>query len=77
MSKAIELMQRIEKMGEVSYLGQHNDYSTAPYDQDAAEYMKPFADLQLPDKPKEPDNQLTKLMARKSRGEDGIVNPVQ
>lgn len=78
MSKAVDLMKKIEKMGEVSYLGQHNDYSTRPYDTDAAEYLRPFSDLQLPDKPDKPgmpDAQQTLLMARKSRGEDGIASP--
>jgi hypothetical protein len=74
MSKAVDL---IKKVNELSYLGMHNDYSSMAYDQDAAEYMKPFADLQLPDKPKEPDTQQTRMMMRKSRGEDGIANPVQ
>ncbi len=73
MSKAVDL---IKKISEIGYYGQHNDYSTQPYDQDAAEYMRPFADLQLPDKPKEPDNQLTRLMARKSRGEDNMGDKV-
>ena len=74
MSKAIEL---INKISEIGYYGLHNDYSTRGYDQDAAELMGPMADLQLPDKPGQPDNQLTRLMARKSKREDGIDNPVQ
>lgn len=77
MSKALDLMQKLQKLGEVSYLGLHNDYSTQPYDQDAQDYLHPFKDLQLPDKPGMPDAQQTLLMARKSRGEDGVVNPVQ
>jgi hypothetical protein len=72
MSKAVDLMKKIE---ELAYMGQHNDYSTQPYDQDTAEFMKPFADLQLPDKAKEPDTQQTRFMGRKSRGEDGIASP--
>ncbi len=72
MSKAVDL---IKKISEIGYYGQYNDYSTQPYDQDHAEYMKPFSDLQLPDKPGMPDAQQTLLMARKSRGEDGIASP--
>jgi hypothetical protein len=71
MSKAIDLIQKIQ---ELAYLGQHNDYSTQPYDNDAAEFMKPFADLQLPDQVKT-DVIQTMRMARKSRGEDGVASP--
>ena len=68
MSKALELMKKISEIG---YYGLHNDYSTQPYDNDTEEYMKPFADLQLPDKAGMPDVQQTGRMPRKSRGEDG------
>lgn len=71
-SKAVDLIKRVN---ELAYLGLHNQYSEAPYDTDAGEFMAPFSDLQLPDKPKEPDTQQTHLMARKSRGEDGISSP--
>jgi hypothetical protein len=77
MSKALELIQKIEEIG---YYGQHDDYGQKGYDQDAAEYRAPFADLQLPDK----DGPLTgnrnnqvKTDKRKSRGEDGKGNTVQ
>lgn len=73
MSKAIDLIGKISELG---YYGQHNDYSEKPYDQDAGEFMRPFADLQLPDQVKT-DVIQTMRMARKSRGEDGIVNPTQ
>lgn len=68
MSKALDLIRRVN---ELSYYGMHNDYSNQPYDQDAAEYQAPFADLQLPDKSGGPDMQQTRSMVRKSRGEDG------
>lgn len=74
MSKATTLIKKIE---ELFYLGQYNDYGAQPYDRDASELMKPFADLQLPDKPQMPDMIQTRMMPRKSRGEDGIMNPVQ
>ena len=75
MSKALELMKKISEIG---YYGQHNDYSTEPYDQDAAEYMAPFADVQLPDKDgvlPGTTNQQVVTDRRKSRGEDGIPSP--
>ena len=79
MSRATELVKRISEIG---YYGQHDDYGTQGYDQDAAEYRAPFADLQLPDK----SGQLTstanrshqiKSDKRKSRIEDGEGNKVQ
>jgi len=71
MSKALDLIKKIEEIG---YYGQHNDYSTKAYDQDAAEYMAPFADVQLPDKSgglPATSNQQVASDRRKSRGEDG------
>ena len=46
MSRAQRLMKGISEIG---FYGQHNDYSTKQYDQDAGEYFKPFSDIQLPD----------------------------
>lgn len=74
MSKALDLIQRIE---EISYLGMHNDYSDTKYDQDAGEYFKPFADLQLPDKDGPGLVAQTKKMVRKSKIEDKKGNKVQ
>jgi hypothetical protein len=73
MSKSAEL---INKINEIAYMGLHNKYSEEPYDRDTAEFMKPFADLQLPDQVKQ-DVIQTVRMARKSRVEDGIPDPVQ
>ncbi len=68
MGKALDLIKKVNELG---YYGQHNQYSETPYDQDAADVMDPMADLQLPDKPGEPDTQQTRFMMRKTRGEDG------
>ena len=77
MSKALALIEKIERLKEnMPYLGQRNDYSTQPYDVDAQEYMNPFMDLQKPDYSGLPDKLQTKLMMRKSRGEDGVENPI-
>ena len=46
MSRAQNLMKAISEIG---YYGQHNQYSTQEYSQDAGEYLKPFSALQLPD----------------------------
>lgn len=79
MSKALALIQKIEEIG---YYGQHDDYGTKAYDDDAAEYRAPFADLQLPDKSgaqtstKDRSHQI-KTDKRKSRKEDGEGNEVQ
>lgn len=67
MNKALTLIQKIEEIG---YYGQKDDYGTEGYDQDTKEYMAPFADLQLPDKSKAPRPEQTKSHRRKSRGED-------
>ena len=77
MSRAIDLMNKISEIG---YYGQYNDYSEQPYDQDHAEYMKPFADVQLPDKNDGQNgmyNQQLGTDRRKSRTEDGIPSPNQ
>ena len=76
MSKALTLIERLNSLAE-KYYGQHNDYGNQPYDQDAAEFMNFRADLQLPDKTGQPDSIQTAMMPRKSRGEDGIPNPMQ
>lgn len=68
MSRALDLMKKVNELG---YYGMHNDYSNQPYDQDTAEYMRPFMDIQLPDKTGEPDMQQTRMMMRKTRKEDG------
>lgn len=74
MSKAIELIQRIQEIG---YYGQHNDYSDKEYDRDTAEYHAPFKDLQLPDKDGPGLVAQTKQHKRKSRVEDGNGNKVK
>ena len=79
MSKALELLKKIEEIG---YYGQHDDYGTKAYDNDAAEYRAPFADLQLPDKSgaqvstANRSHQI-KTDKRKSRKEDGEGNTIQ
>ncbi len=47
MSRASNLIDRIEEIG---YYGQHDDYGDKDKDKDAKEYMAPFDDLELPDK---------------------------
>lgn len=46
MSRALKVL---EQLSEIGYYGQHDDYGNKPSGQDAEEYMKPFADLKLPD----------------------------
>ena len=78
MSRAMNLIEKLNHIAErIPYLGQYNDYSGQPYDQDSAEFMRPFADLQLPDKTGQPDSIQTAMMPRKSRIEDQIPNPIQ
>lgn len=74
MSKAIELLKKIEEIG---YYGQHNDYSDKAYDRDTAEYHAPFSDLQLPDKDGPGLVAQTKRMKRKSKIENGQGNTVK
>jgi hypothetical protein len=50
----------IAKLDEIGYYGQHNDYSDKEYDQDAGEYMAPFKDVQLPDKPRDAQTKVKK-----------------
>jgi hypothetical protein len=82
MSRAIQLIEKITHLSEIAYLGDHDEYGTKPYDQDAAEYRAPFADLQLPDKSgtlvSTPNrSHQIKTDKRKSHGEDKEGNKVQ
>lgn len=74
MSKAMKLIEKINRISEIGYYGQHDYYGTEQYDNDAAEYMKPFGDVQLPDKSGTPRPEQTKNHKRKSKIEDGKGN---
>jgi len=77
MSKAIKLIEKLNRLSEISYLGQYNDYSKEGYERDAGEYHAPFSDLQLPDKDGSGLVAQTKKMDRKSKIEDRGGNKVK
>jgi hypothetical protein len=79
MSKALDLIKRIE---EISYLGQHDDYGNEPNaadGRDAKEYMEPFDDLKLPDGSGTGGDKKrqTKFRPRKSKKENGAGDKVK
>ena len=74
MSEAITLIQKIQELG---YYGQHDDYGKREYDQDAKEYLAPFKDLQLPDASGDtPRPAQTYKHRRKNKKEDAKGNEV-
>ena len=77
MSKALDLIEKLNMLDEIGYYGQKNDYTEKGYDNDTGEYMEPFKDLQLPDKSGGGLVAQTKNMKRKSRIEDKGGNTIK
>ena len=71
MSRATDLVDKIEEIG---YYGQHDDYGSKQGTQDQEEYQEPFDDLKLPDNSKDSkghkdDKRQEKERPRKSAGD--------